>query len=107
MTAFARTPKYAIGDRPVNLEVKKYRRRSGWMPYAELAVGAYFAYAVAYSIETWNFLAIPFLMLFVVGYWWAGFTTLYQEYQGKLQWQRERALNAGLGREPLQPESPE
>jgi len=30
--------------------------------------------------------------LFVVGYWWAGFTTLYQEYQGKLQWQRERAL---------------
>ena len=37
-TAFARTPKYAIGDRPVNLEVKKYRRRSGWLPYAEIAV---------------------------------------------------------------------
>ena len=35
--------------------------------------------------------AVPFLMLFVAGYWWAGFTTLYQEYQGKLQWQRERA----------------
>ena len=37
-------------------------------------------------------MAVPFLLLFVVGYWWAGFTTLYQEYQGKLQWQRERAL---------------
>ena len=35
-TAFARTPKYAIGERPVNLEVKKYRRRSGWLPYAEI-----------------------------------------------------------------------
>ena len=42
-SGFARTPKYAIGDRPMNLEVKKYRRRSGWLPYVELAVGTYFA----------------------------------------------------------------
>src|SRR5204862_5334237 len=28
-TAFVRTAKYAIGARPVNLEVRKYRRRSG------------------------------------------------------------------------------
>ena len=41
-TAFARTPKYAIGDRHVNLEVKKYRRRSGWLPYFEIVVGTYF-----------------------------------------------------------------
>ena len=27
-SAFARTAKYAIGERPVNLEVKRYRRRS-------------------------------------------------------------------------------
>jgi cellulose synthase/poly-beta-1,6-N-acetylglucosamine synthase-like glycosyltransferase len=91
-SAFARTPKYAVGDRKVKIDHASYRRRSGWMPYAELAVGGYFAYMVAYAIETWNFLAVPFLLLFVVGYWWAGFTTLYQEYQGKLEWQRERAL---------------
>jgi hypothetical protein len=62
---------------------------------------------VAYAIETWNFLAVPFLLLFVTGYWWAGITTLYQEYQGKLQWQRERALelNAGLRLEQAGPES--
>src|SRR5580700_8554935 len=91
-SAFARTPKYAVGDQKVKIQNESYRRRSGWLPYAELAMGGYFAYVVAYAIETWNFLAIPFLMLFVVGYWWAGFTTLYQEYQGKLQWQRERAM---------------
>jgi hypothetical protein len=91
-SAFARTPKYAVGDRKVKIQNASYRRRSGWMPYAELAVGGYFAYMVAYAIETWNFLAVPFLLLFVVGYWWAGFTTLYQEYQCKLQWQREREL---------------
>src|SRR6478609_4694878 len=65
-TAFARTPKYAIGDRPVNLEVKKYRRRSGWLPYAEIAVGTYFVAMVVFAIETYNFFAIPFLSLFVL-----------------------------------------
>jgi len=91
-SAFARTPKYAVGDRKVKIDNAAYRRRSGWLPYAELAVGGYFVYMTAFAIESWNFPAVPFLLLFVVGYWWAGFTTLYQEYQGKVQWQRERAL---------------
>src|ERR671938_2017498 len=55
-TAFARTAKYAIGDRPVNLEVKKYRRRSGWLPYAEIAVGMYFLGMCVFAVETFNFL---------------------------------------------------
>jgi len=91
-TAFARTPKYAVGDRPVNLEVKKYRGRSGWLPYAEIAVGMYFVSMVALAIQTYNYFAIPFLVLFVFGYWWAGFGTLYQEYQGRLRWLRQRKL---------------
>jgi cellulose synthase/poly-beta-1,6-N-acetylglucosamine synthase-like glycosyltransferase len=91
-TAFARTPKYALGDRKVKIEHARYRRRSGWLPYAELAVGSYFVYMVAFAIQTWNFAAVPFLLLFVVGYYWAGFSTLYQEWQGRLRWQREQAL---------------
>ena len=91
-SAFARTAKYAVGDHKVKLEHGEYRRRSGWLPYAELAIGGYFLYMVAFAIETWNFPAIPFLLLFVVGYWWAGFSTLWQEYQGRLRWQRERDL---------------
>jgi hypothetical protein len=31
-------------------------------------------------------------LLFVTGYYWAGVSTLWQEYQGRLQWQRERAM---------------
>jgi len=91
-TSFARTPKYAIGGQKMKLDNIRYRRRSGWLPYAEIVMGAYFLYMVAWAIETWNFPAIPFLVLFVVGYWWAGFSTLYQEYQGHLRWQRERRL---------------
>jgi cellulose synthase/poly-beta-1,6-N-acetylglucosamine synthase-like glycosyltransferase len=91
-SAFARTPKYALGDRKMKIEHARYRRRSGWLPYAELAVGSYFVYMVAFAIQTWNFAAVPFLLLFVAGYYWAGFSTLYQELQGRLRWQRERAL---------------
>ena len=81
-SGFVRTPKYAIEGRHVNLETKKYRRKSGWLPYFEIGVGTYFLGMVAFAIESNNFLAIPFLLLFVAGYYWAGFATLYQEYQG-------------------------
>jgi len=91
-TAFARTAKYNVGDRQVNLEIKKYRRRSGWLPYAEVLVGCYFVGMVLFAIETENYLAIPFLLLFVFGYWWAGFITIYQEHQGRLAWLRQRKL---------------
>jgi hypothetical protein len=30
--------------------------------------------------------------LFVCGYYWAGFSTLIEEYRGRLRWQRERKL---------------
>ena len=91
-TGFARTPKYAIGGtQKVAVKNTAYRRRSGWLPYAELGVGAFFLWMVIFAIESYNFLAIPFLLLFVGGYFWAGCTTLWEEYQGKLEWQRQRA----------------
>src|ERR1700694_2277187 len=94
-TGFVRTPKYAIEGHHLNLETKKYRRKSGWLPYVEIGIGTYFLGMVIYAIETLNFLTIPFLMLFVGGYYWAGFATLYQEYQGRLRWMRQRRLELG------------
>jgi cellulose synthase/poly-beta-1,6-N-acetylglucosamine synthase-like glycosyltransferase len=89
-TAFARTPKFAIGERQVNLEVRKYRRRSGWLPYAEILVGCYFVAMIVFAFQTYNYFATPFLLIFVLGYWWAGFGTLYQEYRGRLLWLRQQ-----------------
>lgn len=91
-TAFARTPKYAIGDKIVKLEAKKYRRRSGWLPYAEIGVGTYFVAMIIFAAQTYNFFAIPFLFLFVAGYYWAGFGTLYQEHQSRLAWLKQSKL---------------
>jgi cellulose synthase/poly-beta-1,6-N-acetylglucosamine synthase-like glycosyltransferase len=89
-SAFVRTPKYAIEGRPMSLEHKKYRRKSGWLPYIEIAFGSYFLYMIAFAIDTYNYFSIPFLALFTAGYYWAGFMTLYQEHQGRLRWLRER-----------------
>jgi cellulose synthase/poly-beta-1,6-N-acetylglucosamine synthase-like glycosyltransferase len=92
-SSFARTAKYAIGTEKVKARpVAAYRRRSGWLPYIELAIGTYFVFMIDFAITTLNFFAIPFLLLFVCGYYWAGFTTLYEEYRGKLAWQRARKL---------------
>jgi hypothetical protein len=62
------------------------------LPYIELAIGSYFVYMVVFAVETYNFFAIPFLMLFVCGYYWAGISTLCEEFRGKLHWQRARKL---------------
>ena len=90
-TGFARTPKYAIGGaQKVRIKNIKYRRRSGWLPYAELAAGTFFLWMTVFAIASFNYLAIPFLLLFVGGYYWAAGTTLWEEHQGKLAWERAR-----------------
>lgn len=92
-TSFVRTPKFAIVQGPkVKLQADKYRSRSGWLPYLELLVGCYFVYMISFAIETYNFLVIPFLLIFVAGYFWAGCAKLWQDYQGRLRWQRARKL---------------
>ena len=55
-------------------------------------MGTYFVLMVAFAITTFNFLAVPFLALFVAGYYWAGFSTLYSERQDRMRWTRARKL---------------
>jgi len=90
---FVRTPKYAITAGASAAAPKtKYRSRSGWLPYAELAIGTYFLVMVLYAVDTYNFLAIPLLGIFVAGYYWAGISTLHQEYKDRAAWERQRRL---------------
>lgn len=91
-TSFARTAKYAIGKGKSKTASPVYRRRSGWLPLLEMAAGTYFVYMIDFAINTENYLAIPFLLLFVCGYYWAGLSTLFQEYRGRVEWQRSRKL---------------
>jgi cellulose synthase/poly-beta-1,6-N-acetylglucosamine synthase-like glycosyltransferase len=91
-SSFVRTAKYAVGADRRKAQPAAYRSRSGWLPYVELAIGSYFVYMVEFAIETLNYFAIPFLLLFVCGYYWAGISTLVEEYRGRLRWQRARKV---------------
>jgi len=77
-SAFARTPKYRVQKKGEKSEAKKYRKRLGIIPWIELLIGCYFAWTVWYAVTTENFFTVPFLLLFVLGYWYTGLLSLTQ-----------------------------
>ncbi len=77
-TAFARTPKYRVESKRDKVQASKYRRRLGWVPWIELLIGCYFAVTVYYAVENENYITVPFLILFVVGYWYTGLMSILQ-----------------------------
>lgn len=100
-SGFVRTPKYALGSGQTRIETMKYRRKSGILPFLEIAVGTYFLGMTAFAIDVYNFFSIPFLLLFVAGYYWAGFGTLIQEYRDRLRMARRRELDLEAAVRPL------
>ena len=77
-SAFARTPKYNVESRKDRVGATKYRKRLGWVPWVELLIGCYFSLTVYYAVENENFVTVPFLLLFVLGYWYTGLMSLLQ-----------------------------
>ncbi len=78
-SAFARTPKYRVqakGQKAV--AARKYRKRLGLVPWIELGIGTYFAATVLYAVNNENYITVPFLLLFVLGYWYTGMMSLLQ-----------------------------
>jgi cellulose synthase/poly-beta-1,6-N-acetylglucosamine synthase-like glycosyltransferase len=85
---FVRTPKYRVEAGAHGSDAwatKKYRKTAGWMPYAEVLLGIYFAAAVVYAIEMENYATVPFLLLFVWGYLYTGLMSLGQTYIDRLR----------------------
>jgi cellulose synthase/poly-beta-1,6-N-acetylglucosamine synthase-like glycosyltransferase len=77
-SSFARTPKYRVETKKDKVRANKYRKGLGWVPWVELLIGAYFALTVYYAIINENFVTVPFLVLFVIGYWYTGLMSLLQ-----------------------------
>ena len=91
---FARTPKYRVENRQDSAaRARKYRKRLGLVPWIELAIGCYFAATVWYAIANENYFTIPFLCIFVLGYWYTGAMSL-------LQGRFERLSSLRAGHEP-------
>ena len=56
----------------------KYRRRLGWVPWVELLIGSYFALTIIYAMQNENYFTVPFLVIFVIGFWYTGLMSLLQ-----------------------------
>jgi len=82
---FARTPKYKIEGKKGSFVKKSYRNKVGWMPFAEIVLGIYFALTVVYAITNENYATVPFLLLFVWGYLYTGFMSLGQTWFAHLR----------------------
>jgi len=83
---FVRTPKYRIEGHQRGAWLKrKYRKRAGWIPYAEVLLGIYFAATIFYAIQNENYITVPFLILFVWGYLYTGLMSLGQGFIERLR----------------------
>ena len=85
---FVRTPKYRVEGRAQGAGAwakKKYHKSAGWMPFAEVGLGLYFAGAVFYALQNENYATVPFLLLFVWGYLYTGLMSLAQTYFERLR----------------------
>jgi cellulose synthase/poly-beta-1,6-N-acetylglucosamine synthase-like glycosyltransferase len=78
---FQRTAKYAGQGGAVSAQ--KYKRRSRYLPWINLAIGCYFLATCIYTVSVENYLTTPFLALFVLGYFYAGILMLAQERTGR------------------------
>lgn len=85
---FVRTPKYRVESRAKRQGAwtrKSYRRGAGFLPFAEIFLGVYFAAAVVYAIQNDNYATVPFFVLFVWGYLYTGLMSLVQTYAERLR----------------------
>jgi cellulose synthase/poly-beta-1,6-N-acetylglucosamine synthase-like glycosyltransferase len=75
---FARTPKYRVAKKGEKSQASKYRKRLVLAPWIEMFIGAYFFLAILYTFSNHNYFTAPFLILFVIGYWYTGLMSLLQ-----------------------------
>ena len=77
-SAFVRTPKFAVAKKGEKSKANKYRKRLKLAPYIELLLGFFFVAATIYSLSCGNFFTPPFFLIFVVGFWYTGFMSIFQ-----------------------------
>ncbi len=77
-SAFVRTPKYRVAKKGEKSQAAKYRKRLKLAPWIEIVLGAYFFLAILYTFSNHNYFTAPFLILFVIGFWYTGFMSLLQ-----------------------------
>lgn len=90
--AFQRTPKFCIERRGDLWAGNRYALPFQWITVGELTLAAYALATVAIALTVGNYLAVPFLLLYVGGYGYIGLHGLRDAW---LHWQARPRLNQG------------
>ncbi len=90
--AFQRTPKFRIEGRGDLWAGNRYALPFQWITVGELALAAYALATVAIALAVGNYLAVPFLLLYVGSYGYLGLHGLRDAW---LKWQARPRLNQG------------
>jgi cellulose synthase/poly-beta-1,6-N-acetylglucosamine synthase-like glycosyltransferase len=77
-TEFVRTPKHGIRGKLETWSGKKYRAAKSITPFIEVAMAGYFAIAMGVALRHGHFLSMPFLALFLCGFGYVGWVSLWQ-----------------------------
>jgi cellulose synthase/poly-beta-1,6-N-acetylglucosamine synthase-like glycosyltransferase len=75
---FVRTPKYAIQGTTGSWKAKKYKSFKSLLPLLELAMAVYFVFVVISAFQMGRYVAVPFLILFLLGFFYVGYRSLFQ-----------------------------
>ena len=75
---FARTPKYGIERKKKSWRKCRYMPMKSLLPIAEMAFALYFSYFVWFAIQHGQFLSLPFLAMFQIGFLYVSLSSLRQ-----------------------------
>jgi cellulose synthase/poly-beta-1,6-N-acetylglucosamine synthase-like glycosyltransferase len=89
--AFRRTPKFHIEGRSDRWQGNRYALRFEWVAVGELAVAGYALATVAVALLMGNYVAVPFLLLYVGGY---GYIALHGLQDTVAHWRARLHLSA-------------
>jgi len=77
-TEFVRTPKHGIRGKLESWSGKKYRAARSITPFIELGLAGYFVVAVGFAFQNGHYVSLPFLCLFLCGFAYVGWLSLWQ-----------------------------
>jgi cellulose synthase/poly-beta-1,6-N-acetylglucosamine synthase-like glycosyltransferase len=77
-TEFVRTPKHGIRGKLESWSGKKYRAAKSLTPFIEVTMAAYFVLAIGVAVQHGHYISIPFLCLFLCGFGYVGWGSLWQ-----------------------------
>lgn len=86
-TPFVRTPKFNLdqSSKGAQWKAKRYKGAITWVPIAEMAFAMYFTGIFVYALTLGMWGTLPFLLLFLIGFWYVAGLSLAQRLAGRVR----------------------